>query len=108
MNFMHWMQRIHLPTARKQCIDEGYRLGSGDIEYRNGAFLSFTIVQFPFDGSSSSIELGFPPALDGSGMLRAFYAWSTAGLMPPKSENASVRTVADRCRVHSIAAYSAL
>ena len=74
MNFMHWMQRIHLPTARKQCIDEGYRLGSRDIEYRNGAFLSFTIVQFPFDGSSSSIELGFPPALDGSGMLRAFYA----------------------------------
>ena len=47
---MHWMQRIHLPTARKQCIDEGYRLGSRDIEYRNGAFLSFTIVQFLFDG----------------------------------------------------------
>ena len=59
-------------------------------------------------GSSSSIELGFPPALDGSGIPRAFYAWSTAGLIPAKSENASVRTVADRCRVHFMAAFSAL
>jgi hypothetical protein len=50
MNFMHWMQRIHRPTARKQCIGEGYRLRSREIAYRNGAFLSFTIVQFPFDG----------------------------------------------------------
>jgi hypothetical protein len=50
MNFMHWMQPIHRPTARKQCIDEGYRLGSRDTAYRNGAFLSSTIVQFPFDG----------------------------------------------------------
>src|SRR4029077_4727124 len=34
MNFMHWMQRIHRPTARKQVIEEGYRLRSGDIAHR--------------------------------------------------------------------------
>jgi hypothetical protein len=31
---MHWMQRIHRPTARKQVVEEGYRLRSGDIAYR--------------------------------------------------------------------------
>jgi hypothetical protein len=49
MNFMHWMQRIQRPTARKR-IDEGYRLRSRDIAYRNGVFLSFTIEQYPLDG----------------------------------------------------------
>jgi hypothetical protein len=28
------MQRIHRPPARRQCIDEGYRLRSGEIAYR--------------------------------------------------------------------------
>jgi hypothetical protein len=64
---MHWMQRIPRPTARKQYVDEGHRPRSCDIVRRNGAFLSFTIAQYPFDESSSSIELGFPTALDGSG-----------------------------------------
>jgi hypothetical protein len=31
-------------------MDEGYRLRRRDIAYRNGAFRSSTIVQFPFDG----------------------------------------------------------
>jgi len=69
---MHWMQRIPRPTARKQYVDEGHRTRSCDIARRNGAFQSFAIVQYRFDENSSSIALGFPTALDGSGYREHF------------------------------------
>ena len=54
----------------------------------NGAFLSFTIVHSYSTGSSRAIQLGFPNARR-IGDADRIYAWSTAGVIPPKSENAS-------------------
>ena len=72
MSFMHWMQRIHRPTARKQCIDEGYRLGSGDIAYRKRRVSILYNCAIPIRrGVQVRLSLDFP-ALDRSGMPFAF------------------------------------
>ena len=77
---MHWMQRIHHPTARKQRIDEGYQLRSGDIAYRKRRVS--IIVRFLFDG-----EFKVRLSLDPPGARRIGMP-PTAGLVPPKSQNA--------------------
>jgi hypothetical protein len=55
---MHWMQRIRRPTARKQCIDEGYRLHSRDIAYRHGAFDTAEVQKRQFVLSPIAVEFG--------------------------------------------------
>jgi len=54
----------------------------------NGAFLSFTIVQFLFDGKFKSDSAPLPQRSTDRDADR-IYAWSTAGVIPQKSENAS-------------------
>jgi len=106
MNFTHWMLRIHHPTARNQCIDEGHRLCKAAISRSEaGAFLSFTIVQFIFD-CEFKVRLSLDsPGARRIGMPRAFtpdLLWYRRG---PKM---LVRAVADRCGAHFISAFGAL
>ena len=83
---MHWMQRIHHPTARKQCIDEGYRLRSGDIAFRSRcvSILHNCAIHIRLR-VQSSIELGFPRRSTDRDAARV-YARST--LVPPRFQNA--------------------
>src|SRR5215470_18553349 len=106
MNFMHWMQRIHHPTARNQCIDEGYRLCTAAISRsESGAFLSFTIVQFIFD-----CEFKVRLSLDSPGArrIRVPRAFTPDLLWYRRGPKMLGRAVADRCGAHFISAFGAL
>jgi hypothetical protein len=47
---MHWMQRIHRPTAKSSVLMRATDFAAVTLRTENGALLSFTIVQFPFVG----------------------------------------------------------
>src|SRR6516164_9957018 len=89
MNFMHWMQRIHRPAARRRCIDEGHRLPQPRYRVpKTARFYPSQLCNSYSTGSSRAIQLRFPNARR-IGDADRIYAWSTAGVIPPKSENAS-------------------
>jgi hypothetical protein len=46
---MHWMQRIHRPTVKSNVLIKLTDFAAAISRTENGAFLSFTIVHFPFD-----------------------------------------------------------